>query len=590
MKWLWIAPFWVFFICYFVIKLGKKGEESQGETYSELILPSKVVSKGALPEQIVVDEKTVVLPRKERVEDIQIRSMSDQLRKRVEILPVTGKADIWSPLWPMGRSNIPKEKQYSSGSSGHWTLFESEELSFYIPEIKHLRVEVVEESLIIPMLGSIYHVSAESKCRWYRVALDSGMTWAAIAVDDADHFDDRNRYPVSEKFHRTLAHGGGVARFCLDDHGRICRVQWLGNGRRVSLLSSQHCGARLDDYSILAASLELGNALRVPLTGMQRVIRASTRTVSSRIGLLEPGMRSSDVIDLLGNPVGVSGSTFLYHSVYGNADCYFRIPFGEDGVYYGLGNGWREIRKDPPLRGSIEWMEEKTEVRAGRPGGIGYDIGSLSDGDAHLIINQLMLKIPAAEEIQLTRICRVLENLAELDLQDKRLINLLRARFLEDEVSIRPVISVLWRWNKEGSKSIFMQKARDIISAFRWQLADKVMVSQTADDLRVLLDFIGQEHSETAEIIALMANHGNATLRETGFSLLGWLQGDQLRTLALSGAVDMSDRVRLYCAEVLASGVAESSDENFLREWLSKEQNALIREKLTSAVASLIKP
>ena len=106
----------------------------------------------------------------------------------------------------------------------------------------------------------------------------------------------------------------------------------------------------------------------------------------------------------------------------------------------------------------------------------------------------------------------------------------------------------------------------------------------------MLLDFIGQEHSETAEIIALMANHGNATLRETGFSRLGWLQGDQLRTLALSGAVDMSDRVRLYCAGVLASGVAESSDENFLREWLSKEQNALIREKLTSAVASLIKP
>jgi len=590
MKWLWLAPFWVFFICYFVIKLGEKGGESQGETYSEVILPSKVVSKRALPEPNVVDKKTVVLPRKGRVADIQIRSKSDQLRKRVEVLPVTGKADIWSPLWPMGRSHIPKEEQYSSGSSGYWKLFESEELSFYIPELKHLRVEVVEESLIIPMLGSIYHLSLESKCRWYRVVLDGGMTWAALSVDDVDHFDDRNRYPVSEIFHRTLEHGGGGARFFLDDQGRICRAQWLGNGRRVSLLSSQHCGARLDDYLALAASLELGNALRVPLTGLQRVIRASTPTVSSRIGLLDPGMRSSDVIDLLGNPVGVSGSTFLYHSVYGNADCYFRIPFGEEGVYHGLGNDWREIRKDPPLRGTIEWMEEKTEVRAGKPGGIGYDIGSLSDGDSQLIINQLMLKIPAAEGIQLIRICRVLENLAELGLQDKRLINLLRARFLEGEVSIRPVISVLWRWNQEGSKSIFTQKARDIISAFHWQVADRGMVSQTADDLRVLLDFIGQGHSGAGEIIALMANHGNATLRETGFSRLGWLQGDQLRTLALAGAVDVSDRVRLYCAGVLESGIAESSDENFLREWLSKEQNALIREKLTSAVASLRKP
>ena len=590
MKWLWLAPFWVFFICYFVIKSGERTGVSQGDSHSEVVRPSEVVIKGVLPEPNVIDQKTAVLPRKKQVRDIQIRSASNKLRKRVEVLPVTGKADIWSPLWPMGRSHIPKEDQYSPDDSGYWTLFQSEELSFYIPELKHLRVEVVEESLMIPMLGSIYHMSSESECRWYRVVLDGGMTWAAFAVDDLDHFDDRNRYPVSENFHRTLEHGGGVARFFLDDQGRICRAQWLGNGRRVSLLSSQHCGARLDDYSVLAASLELGTALRVPLTGLQRVIRASTPTVSSRIGLLEPGMRSSDVIDFLGNPVGVSGSTFLYHSLHGHADCYFRIPFGEDGLYYGLGNDWREIRKDPPLRGTIEWMEEKTEVRAGRPGGIGYDIGSLSDEDSQLIINQLILKIPAAEEIQLARICRVLENLAELGLQDKRLINLLRTRFLEDEMSIRPVISALWRWNHEESKSIFTQKARDVISAFRWQVAERGRGSQTADDLRVLLDFIGQEHSGAGEIIALMANHSNATLRETGFSRLGWLQGDQLHALALAGAVDVSDRVRLYCAEVLASGVAESSDENFLREWLSKEQNALIREQLISAVDSLRKP
>ena len=125
MKWLWLAPFWVFFICYFVIKLGERAGEFQWESYSEVVLPSEVVSKGALPEPNVVDEKSGVLPRKKRVSDIKIRNISTHLRKRVEVLPVTGKAEIWSPLWPMGRSHIPKEGQYSSDDSDYWTLFES---------------------------------------------------------------------------------------------------------------------------------------------------------------------------------------------------------------------------------------------------------------------------------------------------------------------------------------------------------------------------------------------------------------------------------------------------------------------------------
>ena len=144
MKWLWLAPFWVFFICYFVIKSGERTGVSQGDSHSEVVRPSEVVIKGVLPEPNVIDQKTAVLPRKKQVRDIQIRSASNKLRKRVEVLPVTGKADIWSPLWPMGRSHIPKEDQYSPDDSGYWTLFQSEELSFYIPELKHLRVEVVE--------------------------------------------------------------------------------------------------------------------------------------------------------------------------------------------------------------------------------------------------------------------------------------------------------------------------------------------------------------------------------------------------------------------------------------------------------------
>jgi hypothetical protein len=266
------------------------------------------------------------------------------------------------------------------------------------------------------------------------------------------------------------------------------------------------------------------------------------------------------------------------------------VLLGDDGVFQNLKNDWREVRKDPPLRGTIEWMQEKTEIRAGKPGGIGYDIGALSEEDGRFMVNQLIRRIPLASGSQWSGICRVLENLAELGLQDEQLIDLLRVRFLEEETSIRPAIPVLWRWSEEGSRGIFTQKARDIISAFRWQAPVTRTVAQTTEDLRVLLDFIGEDHPGAGKIIALMAQHSSVTLREEGFSRLAWLRGDQLRTLALEGLSDLSERVRLYCADVLASGVAEPEDKNFLQQRLNKEQSALIREKLSSAVAKLRKP
>ena len=589
MKWLWLVPFWAFFIYYLAIKPGEKESRFAGEVQSVASSAPDIVTERELAGPQLAGEKTVSLPREERVAGMKMKGGATQLRERVELLPVTGNAGMFSPLWPMGRKKTLVHGQDSSGQVVSWKLFESEEISFYFPDIASLRVEVVEESLIIPMFGGIYYAGKGAR-RWYRIVSEGKITWAAFAIGDAVHFDDGKRYPVSESLHRTMGHGGGVARFALDDQGRICRAEWRGNGKRVSMLAWQHGGAHRDDYASLVASVELGNALRIPFSGLQKVIREVTMTTRSRIGLLEPGMRASDVQKVLGKPVGISGNTLIFHSRLGQGDCYFRVQLGDGGVFKDLKNDWRVVRKDPPLRGTIEWMQEKTQIRAGKPGGIGYDIGALSEEEGRFIVNQLMRRLPTASGSQWSGICRVLENLAELGLQDEQLINLLRVRFLEEETPIRPAMPVLWRWSEEGSRSIFIQKARDIISALRWQATAKRTVAQTADDLRVLLDFIGEAHSGAGKIIALMAQQSNVTLRETGFSRLTWLKGEQLRVLALEGLSDLSEQVRLYCADVLASGVAEPKDENFLRERLGKEQSALIREKLSSAVAKLRKP
>ena len=136
-----------------------------------------------------------------------------------------------------------------------------------------------------------------------------------------------------------------------------------------------------------------------------------------------------------------------------------------------------------------------------------------------------------------------------------------------------------------------MQKAKDVISGFRWQSPVLRPASQTVEDLRLLLDFIGESHPGSVELLKLMAQHPSMRLRELGFSLLPWLKSAELRSLSLKGLTDESDQVRLYCAEAIQSlGCAIPGDGAFLEECLRKERVAGIRENLSLAIAQLREP
>ncbi|MCP4849753.1 MAG: hypothetical protein GY899_17585 [Verrucomicrobiaceae bacterium] len=581
MKWLLLLPFWVFFICYIV---RESGEEKVVSRHHQ---QSANESRREILEPVAAIEHELPVTREARVSGVDMAQSALQFRDKVELLPVIGNDSEMSPLWPIGKQADVLAGFAFGEVSSSWRLFESDNLSFYLPEIDTLRVEVVESMEEIPMIGAIFHRKENFSGSWYRIVAGENITWAVIAVEDAELFDERERHPVAEIFHRTLALGGGVARFSLDGTGHICRAQWLGHGKRVSLLAWQHSSMNRATYAALAASVELGGALRIPKSRLNKLIGAVTMTTKLRMGLLERGMRANEVEELLGKPVGNSGGELIYHSTHRDGDSYYRVGLGEDDTFKGLNNDWIKTRKDPPLRGTIEWMLEKTEIRAGAPGGIGYDIGMLSEKDVVFIFAQVRNQIATAGGKQWVGLCRVLENLADLKLRDEQTLKLLRARFLDEEVDFRPVIPVLWRWSPVGSRHVFMQKAKDVISGFRWQSPVSRPVSHIVEDLRVLLDFIGQDHPGSGELLALMIEHPSIRLREVGFSLWRWLKGDQLRSVVLKGVSDTSDRVRFYCAEAIEAGCAMPEDVDFLRQRLQAERVLGIREKLSSAIDAI---
>ncbi|MFP6872548.1 MAG: hypothetical protein VCA55_03480 [Verrucomicrobiales bacterium] len=584
MKWLLLLPIWVFFICYVVWKMGDDGAGSPGPQVYRHTDPQ------GLPASPVPAKAGQSVRRAQQVSGAQMAIVAGKLRERVQLLPVIEDGCGLSPLWPIETAGDIVPKLATCPGFPSWRLFESGELSFYIPEGKGMRVEVMDSGGSIPMTGELFYRNETSPDRWYRIVGGDNITWGALSVDEGILFDDRERHPVSETFHNTMVRGGGIARFSLDSGGYVCRAEWLGEGKRVSLLGWQHSSMHRDAYLVLAASVELGNPLRRPESQLKDIVKAMTVTARLKMGLLERGMRRGEVQEVLGKPVGVAGGVWLYHAPHRNGDEYYRVAFGKDGTFRGLKSDWIEIRKDPPILGTIAWMLEKTEIRAGKAGGIGYDIGALSDKDVVLIFEQVRQRIPSAGGEQWTGLCRVLANLADLGLQDDGILQLLRVRFIEDELPIRPAIALLWKWDPAAGRNLFVQKAKDILGSLRWQSPAPRSVAGNVGDLHVLLDFIGGSHSASGELLKGMVDHPHIEVRVTGFSFWRWLKGADLRKVTLKGLTDASDRVRLYCAEALASGCAIPADSNFLQERLKEEHVAGIRDHLTTAITALQEP
>jgi len=582
MKWLLLSPAWIFFTCYLAWKLRDDGDavpEPEGYKFeAPQELPAFPASAHA--EQLI--------SRAQQVEDKQMGTVAVKLREQVQLLPVSEEGRGLSPLRPAEAMGDIETGLVAGPGFASWRLFESGELSFYIP--KGMRVEVVESGERIPMTGELFYQSEISPDRWYRIVGPENITWGAISVDEGRLFDVRERYPVAETFHKTMVWGGGIARFSLDAGGHVCRAEWLGKGRRVSLLEWQHGSMHRDAYLALAASVELGVALRRPESQLQGIVSSLALTGRLRMGLLERGMRREEVQEVLGKPAGIAGELWLYHSPQLNGDEYYRVAFGKDGIFRGLKGDWMKIRKDPPIRGTNKWMLEKTEIRAGKAGGIGYDIGALSDKDIAHIFEQVRQRIHSAGGEQWSELCRVLANLAEMGLQDEESLQVLRVRFLEDEVPIRPAIALLSKSDPVGGRDLFVRKARNVLEILRQQSPAPHPVAGNVSDLHVLLDFIGAGHSASGQLLKSMAEHPHIEVRATGFSFWRWLKGADLRKVALKGLIDKSDQVRLHCAEALASGCAIPADNKFLQECLDEEHVAGIRHRLTAVIAGLEAP
>ena len=587
MKWLILFPAWIFLLSYAIHRVReanatREDSASQEEAAArEVAMPAFASLKGSVQDQPLA-------PREPLLNGGEVAQLGGEFAWRVQLLPVEegGGNDSLelSPLWPIGGEGNGALQFAGRGTAVEWRLFEDADISFYYPDIDGVAVESVTERP--PMFGEIFYQSDTATDRWYVIRHGDGTTLAAFSIDREKGFGDLERYPREEVFHKLLDAGGGIARASLTADGGIGRVQWLGNGLRVGLLEWKHCSSSRRDYAAFAASLRLVEPQRDP--GGKLAWSVATAGLEERIGLLEIGMVASEVEMAIGRPVGIADETWVYHTPHREGDRYYRVELA-GGTFAGLAADWRTVRKDPPIEGSIEWMREKTEIRAGDAGGIGYDLGRLDDVEVEQIFSALRQRLPAAEDSEWDDLCRIIANMAEMKLHDDSCLSLLRSRFLEPGLTSRSAILALRSCDAIGARDLFAQKFRDMVGDLRWKREVRDTPGGICDDLRVMLAYVGEGHPEAQELVRMSVGHAHPPIRAVGFSFLGWMDSENARRVAKRGVRNADVRIRRHSAEAFAEHCGTVEDIAVLEHCLTVEGDPETREHLEKAVARLEK-
>lgn len=568
MKWFIFFPVWVFLLSYVIHRVREADRE-------EAVSETSALDGGAVAEQRPPAPGLGGV-RGATMGGSEMRQLVEVFATRVQLVPVAEDAAQQSPLWPMDGLGDAAKAVAVGADFDTWELHQGEGFSFYFPQGVGLSVETVPAGFGFPKLGEIFYQGFADSAVWYRIVGPGGMTWAAFAVDAEAGFDSRARYPDGEVFHKVLLADGGVARVSLAPDGKLGRVQWLGGGKRVSLLGWQHCAVHPDAYVALAASLRLGAGGESG--GREAIMRrlAGEGGIESRMGLLERGMDSGQIEELLGRPSGTEGGVLIYDGRRRERAKRYRLELGSGG-FDGFRDGWRTLRKDPPIPGEVDWMLEKTEIRAGLPGGGDYDLGALTDDEVKMIFTQIQMRLPKADASEWDDLCQVLANLSELRLRDPATLDLVRQRFLEKELPAAAAIVVLRSWDPEAARDLFVSKATDMLAGER----------PAAADLRLMLAYLGKGHRNSLGLVTTAAGHRSPEVRSVAYTFWDWFDEAVRRPLLARGLQDSAASVRRRSAEAFAAEAGSVEDLPLLQNSLDAESDNEVREHLQRAIDGL---
>ena len=497
-------------------------------------------------------------------------------------LPVAPDAQPVSFLWPTDGNDLPALPVAlnfaATDSFDAWKSYTDGHIAFYYPDAPGVQVEVLAPMDPIPLIGKTMLPPESGVFRRYRITAGKDASLCVINLSHSNNFTDEARAPMPEIFHRYTASGGGLLRTAFSEDGQVRRTELLGNSLRVSLLDWPNLAVHQDVYLRIATGIELPR----PHQDWNELRDAAIDKYgfSARLGLLNPGASLSEITELLGTPDSNDaqrGALQYFHSARGQTILYtLQI---ENDRFKGFGKNWREIPRWMPNEGSLRWMVEKTDYAAGKAGGIGYNLGALSDEDATGIYERIIALAPTAGPADWDLLSQAVANLAQHGIHDERIIEIARTKLDSPNLDPAPSLLVL-----EVSRT---DQGKGAIAGYIAQELSKDDLSpDTLEEFYTLIAYLGRNHPATNSLIDRALVHPSARVRELGFLFCTW--HPQALTHLEAGLQDESVQVRRCSAEAFADRYGDPIRHlKVLQVCLENERDEEVRLLLKTALDRL---
>ncbi len=520
------------------------------------------------------------------------------IRWRIQLLPRKGRA--W--LHPVSRHSL---KELGHGalvrvaarrSFPKWKTYEDEYLSFSYPDNPLIRLETKVPGDRIPIMGQPMRTNRITFFRAYRLALGP-RTYCLLLLDRNDDFDDSVCLCGPVVYEKYVFHNGALCRFSFLPTGEVKRFQLLCNGLRLVLFELTHLPMHEDVYLDIALSLKMRNG-PCDAEQMKKAVLAKY-DFEGRLGFLEKGMTRSDVVDLLGPPSredrGILHyvTTKPYDGGFGTRkyERTTRLDLHK-GSFAGFGKNWLRWRELPPERGTPEWILEKAEYKERTERPKDYDLGPLKPNEVKYVFDRIAELLPEASPGHWAALCSAAYKLHRQGLKDDRVLPLVRARYLEKDLSTFDASWILHLCDPEGSQDLFERRIRLTLDEARKRAAaenkkEQFLTSTTDMDFSNLLGFLEEAHPERVELIAEAMDHPHSQIRSDAYWFWDSVPTEVARPRLIRGLTDPDGWIRERSASAFAKGFGTPEDIAFLRQCRAKETNKRIQKGLDYAVKRL---
>lgn len=463
----------------------------------------------------------------------------------------------------------------------NWTLFEDEHLRFEHPAFPGMKVELStpEEPKRIPIYGQPLRSAARAPATIYRITV-GGITWALLFLQKAGDLDRGICFCGAVVVETLLPHDGALYAYSLLETGELKSMQALGDGWRVQLFEWTHSPLTQPMFLALAESIVLKHPhARSEEEWRDFSLQSPTRRDDALFGWLRRGMKTAEVLALLGQPTRQTKSELSYEKINKEFLSKYtrRVPL-RDGAFEGFtGDCWK-YEEIPPDRGTRQWALQLTE----RLGETPFKKRSKRfQQDARLAVKKFLAEAPHAENESWNRWCHVISDLAEIGLREPRVIPLVEQRFLEPTTPMSYGAWVLKNYEVAGREELFKKRLRLAFDdAGRAPGEDELF--HPLRDTHNLLSFVGAK--ERVPFVREGLRHPHAAIRKDAAYFLDSLPTEEAHAAALRGLEDENEHVRDWSARALAQKLATAEDAPLLEAKLRGEKSESVRAELGKAL------